>query len=129
MTRLRNRASSGGVPIARLQKLVAFERFLARLFHGGYERWVLKGGYALELRLGGQARTTLDLDLSVPPPPEEELLEELQEAAAVDLGDYFVFTVGLPAGGGELTGPPGGGYRFRVRARLAGTLFDSFHLD
>jgi amino acid transporter len=31
---------------------VAFERFLARLFDRDSARWVLKGGYALELRLG-----------------------------------------------------------------------------
>ena len=41
----------------------------------GAERWVLKGGYALELRLGHGARATRDLDLSVPPPAMPDLLE------------------------------------------------------
>jgi hypothetical protein len=39
-------------PLDSLQRRVAFERFLARLFFSGDERWVLKGGYALELRSG-----------------------------------------------------------------------------
>jgi hypothetical protein len=47
---------------------VAFERLLARLFAGDDPPWLLKGGYALELRLQDRARSTLDLDLSVPEP-------------------------------------------------------------
>lgn len=129
MDRLTTRARTDGVPLARLQKQVAFERFLARLFHGGNRRWVLKGGYALELRLGGRARATSDLDLGVPPPPEEELVEELQEAAEVDLGDFFEFRVSRPNRGAELRGPPEGGYRFKVEVRLAGRGFGSFPLD
>lgn len=39
-----------------MQKQVAFERFLVRLFHGDGLRWVLNGGYALELRMPGTAR-------------------------------------------------------------------------
>jgi len=37
---------------------LTFERFLARLFRGDGQRWVLKGGYALELRLSGTVRAT-----------------------------------------------------------------------
>ena len=55
---LNNRARREGVPVSRLQKQLTFERFLARLFHGGGQRWVLEGGYALELRLPGHARAT-----------------------------------------------------------------------
>jgi len=64
---LNNRANREGVSVNRLQKQLAFERFLARLFNGGEDRLVLKGGYALELRLPGHARATRDLDLNVPP--------------------------------------------------------------
>jgi hypothetical protein len=71
---------------------MAFERFLARLFQTGDERWVLKGGYALELRLGGKARATVDIDLNVPPPPEDDLLEVLR-IADHDLGDFFRFAI------------------------------------
>jgi predicted nucleotidyltransferase component of viral defense system len=70
---LNNRARREGISVNRLQKQAAFERFLARLFHNGGERWILKGGYALELRRPGHARATRDLDLNVPPPDPDHL--------------------------------------------------------
>jgi predicted nucleotidyltransferase component of viral defense system len=91
--KVRERANVQGRTLDSLQRRVAFERFLARLFLTGEERWVLKGGYALELRLGGRARTTLDIDLNVPPPPLGDLQELLAKAAERDLGDHFRFTL------------------------------------
>lgn len=126
---LNTRARQEGVSVNRLQKQLAFERFLARLFHSGGERWVLKGGYALELRLSGHARATRDLDLNVPPPVMADLLDELQRAAELALGDYFEFNVSAPTSRGELAGPPLGGYRFRVEVRLDGRRFEGFPLD
>lgn len=125
--RLNREAREQGVDVNRLQKRLAFERFLARLFHTGLERWVLKGGYALELRLHDRARTTQDLDLSVPPPAPPDLLEDLQESAERDLGDFFEFRVGR--GTGALAGPPLGGHRFHVEALLDGRTFSRFPLD
>lgn len=78
--RLKRQAAEEGADLDRLRKRVAFERFLARLFDQNPTGWVLKGGYALELRLGGRARATKDMDLDRPPPPAEVLLDELQEA-------------------------------------------------
>ena len=52
-----------GVGISRLRKRVVFERLLARLQAVAPGAWVLKGGFALELRLGGSARTTKDVDI------------------------------------------------------------------
>ena len=66
--RLRNIAHQEGTDLQRLQRRVAFERLLARLFVGDDPPWLLKGGYALELRFHDRARSTLDLDLSVPDP-------------------------------------------------------------
>ena len=66
--RLRNVAQKQGTDLQRLQRRVAFERLLARLFAEDDPPWLLKGGYALELRLQDRARSTLDLDLSVPQP-------------------------------------------------------------
>jgi hypothetical protein len=43
---------------------VSFDRLLARLFRDGAAPWVLKGGYALELRFKS-ARSTIDIDLTV----------------------------------------------------------------
>lgn len=124
--RLRTLAAQEGVAVDRLQKRLSFERFLARLFYTENEPWTLKGGYALELRLSGKARSTRDLDLNVPSLGEETLLEALQEASERDLGDYFSFVVSR---GQELVGPPEGGFRFHVEARLDGRVFNRFPLD
>ena len=56
-------AQRDGVGLARLRKRVVFERLLARLHAVAPDAWVLKGGFALELRLGAQARTTKDIDV------------------------------------------------------------------
>jgi hypothetical protein len=43
---------------------VSFDRLLARLFREEPAPWVLKGGYALELRFKA-ARATVDIDLTL----------------------------------------------------------------
>jgi hypothetical protein len=77
---------------------------LARLFQSDDAPRALKGGYAMELQLR-VARTTVDIDLTPPASlslPSEEapatgaVREMLQEAASLDLGDWFVYTVGAP---------------------------------
>jgi len=45
--RLKLIAEKEKLPIERLRREVAFDRFLARLFAGENAPWVLKGGYAL----------------------------------------------------------------------------------
>lgn len=124
--RLREQAGVGE-DLARLQRRLAYERFLTRLFAVVEETWVLKGGYALELRLGGRARATKDLDFHAL--VGADLLDTLQEAAEGDLGDHFRFVV-QPPERGTLGGPPEGGQRFRVQAFLDGTLpFTTFVID
>ena len=66
---LQKRAKRGGLVLERLRKQVAFDRFLARMFPAITPQldsagWVLKGGYALELRFL-HARATKDVDLSL----------------------------------------------------------------
>jgi hypothetical protein len=53
--RLRDRAPDGA-SLARDRKRVAFDRLLARLVTVAEGRWVLKGGFALDLRLDARAR-------------------------------------------------------------------------
>ena len=65
-TRLLALSRDDGVPLVRLRKSVAFDRLLARLFAVAPDRWVLKGGLALDYRLGKKARTTMDIDLAGP---------------------------------------------------------------
>mgnify|MGYP000397925198 FL=1 len=108
----------------RLRMQVAFERFLARIFHT-QAAWVLKGGYALEVRLHERARSTVDLDLGAT--AQADFLTVLQQVATTPLGDYFEFTV--RGQGTGLLGPPEGGQRFHVESRLAGRTFARFHVD
>lgn len=51
-----------GTNLHRMRKQVAFERLLARLSDSSSNRFFLKGGYAMEVRIE-QSRMTRDLDL------------------------------------------------------------------
>src|SRR6266542_2788919 len=65
--RLNERAHRDGVDLHRLRRQVAFDRLLARMFDPSQpvrDGWILKGGYALEMRFH-MARSTKDLDLTV----------------------------------------------------------------
>lgn len=53
--RLRTRAAGDGARLARDRKRVAFERLLARLNEVAPGNWLLKGGFALDLRLADRA--------------------------------------------------------------------------
>lgn len=123
--RLKVWAGGDGARIARYRKRVVFDRFLARLVEVAAGDWVLKGGFALDLRLDDRARSTKDIDLAWRA-DENELLDVLIDAAIHDVGDFFTFTV-------ERTDDPperfGGAHRFRVLASLAGRPFETFVLD
>lgn len=133
--RLRIAAQQRGAQIQGLRLKVAIERLLARLFHDADPPWLLKGGYAMELRFRPKARTTRDLDLATPDAVDStalrrrllEVHESLQAAAAQDLGDAFEFLI-QPARS-EILAAPGGGGVFGVRARMAGRDFARFHVD
>lgn len=134
-TRLRGVAQERGVQIQGLRLKVAIERLLARLFHEPSPPWLLKGGYAMELRFRPKARTTRDLDLALGDPVGSEALagrlvevhETLMDAAGRDIGDFFEFTI--PPARSELTAAPGGGGVFNVIAKVAGREFARFHID
>jgi hypothetical protein len=115
--------------LVRLRKMVVFDRFLARLIKDQPDAWVLKGGLALQLRLGDQARTTKDIDvlLSTPHGKPRNVHQALVGAALSDLGDWFQFEVERPAA--EIPEGPIGGARFQVRGLLDGRRFETFHID
>lgn len=131
--RLKTLAAESSLPINSLRLRVVIERLLARLFAVDDPPWLLKGGYAMELRYRPRARTTKDVDLSMAAVSTEadsqwqQVREQLQAAAALDNGDFFQFEIALPTT--ELVGAPGGGARFPVNAILAGRSFARFHLD
>jgi predicted nucleotidyltransferase component of viral defense system len=118
-------ARQDGVGLARLRKRVVFERLLARLHAVAPDAWVLKGGFALELRLGAQARTTKDIDVDWAI-DEDEAVELLLEAAAMKLDDLFEFAVERSQAEDDL---PGGGQRWTVTATLAGREFERVAID
>jgi hypothetical protein len=135
--RLLDRAKREGGDLQRLRRRVAFDRLLARMFDpslSARQCWVLKGGYALEMRFH-EARSTRDLDFSVRAGVgslpraggTDALLDHLRSAAQVRLPDFFSFIVG----GAMMTldQAPEGGARFPVDARLDGRTFVSFHVD
>ncbi|MCJ7533460.1 MAG: nucleotidyl transferase AbiEii/AbiGii toxin family protein [Anaerolineales bacterium] len=79
--RLRTISIQSGAPLVRLRKMVAFDRFLARLLRYQPDKWVVKGGLALQLRLGDRARTTKDMDILVIP-QSQGVYPALRSAAA-----------------------------------------------
>ncbi len=125
-SRLRNQSRKLDVPLVRLRKMVTFERFLARLTVDQPGHWLLKGGLALQWRLGNLARTTKDLDVLLTA-PVQDIHQALVRAALLDIGDWFSFLVERPSG--PATHHAGTGLRFHVRSLLDGRPFEAFHLD
>jgi predicted nucleotidyltransferase component of viral defense system len=125
LQRLRNEALRTGIPAQRLQQRIAFERLLARFPPD--DEWVLKGGFALQLRYGLQARPTRDVDLRTPRQLTVALDRLRLAIAGATATDHFSFEFGEVAR--ELQGAPGGSLRIRVVARVAGLVLATFHLD
>lgn len=123
--RLNAAAQAGGRPVGRARKLVAFTRLLARLERTAPDQWVLKGGFALELRLPGQARATRDVDIDWAA-PLDEATTALVEAAALTLDDYFEFDIQRV---GEADIGAAGGIRFHADAYVGGRLFEPLLID
>jgi hypothetical protein len=136
--RLQMRARDEKTDLQRLRREVAFDRFLARIFSRGPKAdypWLLKGGYAMELRMQ-YARATKDLDLTLhdgaglskdPKKCEGEVRSLLQESARARLDDFFEFLVGEARE--ELDGAPTGGSRYPIQAQMDGRDFARFPVD
>ncbi|HEV2486282.1 MAG TPA: nucleotidyl transferase AbiEii/AbiGii toxin family protein [Terracidiphilus sp.] len=132
--RLKSMSMTEQVDVNRLRRQVSFDRLLARLFRDDAAPWVLKGGYALELRFKS-ARSTIDIDLTVQRvtgavddrDAVRAIREMLQARADVSLDDWFEFTIGAPTM--DLLAAPYGGARYSIEARMDGRIFARFHLD
>jgi hypothetical protein len=131
---LRKHAEERKIPLSTLQLKFVIERLLARLFRQPEPPWLLKGGFALDLRFRPRARTTKDVDLSVAlvalgagADLLATLRDRLQEAVAIDLGDYLTYRIGEPKH--ELTNAPKGGARYPCEAVLLGKTYQKFHID
>ena len=127
LARMTAEARWAGVPVRRIHLVVAIDRVLARLLEAVPPgSWAVKGGYANQLRRPEEARFTEDLDLRI-----EAAIEEatglLAAGFAIDLGDDFGYEV--VAAATPLQGPPGGGLRFVVVVRVAGSILVPFKVD
>lgn len=133
--RLKNYAFEKDVDLQEIRRKVAFERFLCRLFRDKDSHWVLKGGYAMELRIS-QARATRDIDLVMRKAnlrPDfwddkgQEMLKLLRHYSAFDMGDFFECMIGEPMY--DLENAPFGGCRYPIDAQVDGRSFVKFHID
>lgn len=109
-----------GKDIPRIRKMIAFERLMARLD----QHWILKGGYAIQLRTE-RARTTQDVDLLVMDISVQDIENTFRNEMEKDLGDYFKFVISKSdtSGAGEHS------VRFQAISRVAGRIFERFHVD
>lgn len=84
-----------------------------------------QGGFALELRLGGAARTTRDIDIDSSL-QEEQAVELLLDAAELVLEDRFRFSIRPSRTQDDFEGR---GQRWAVTASLAGREFERVAID
>lgn len=113
-------ATKTGADFARKRQFLVFDRFLARVVQVLGNTATLKGGLVLELRLD-RARTTKDIDLRLTG-SSEGVLARLQQAARLDLRDFFTFEVGPDQDRPEIQGDGMiyDGLRFQATCTMAG---------
>jgi hypothetical protein len=123
-TRLKAISTTEGIDLQRLRRQVSFDRLLARFFAEKNAPWLLKGGYAMELRLR-TARTTKDIDISLPAEMVDAfdggVVKRVQQSARIKLADFFTFVIGESQL--DLNAAPQGGARYPVVASIAGRVF------
>jgi predicted nucleotidyltransferase component of viral defense system len=123
---LRERARRLGVPAYIVRRQAALERLIVRLTKVAPDRWALKGGMALETRLGERARVSVDLDADHVH-GVEAARADLQRAAVEDIGDHFGFAI---VGSEELREAGIGlAVRYKLESSLAGRPFEPFQVD
>ena len=100
-TRLKAISKAEGVDLQRLRRQVSFDRLLARFFAEKNAPWLLKGSYAVELRLR-TARTTKDIDISLPAEMvdafDRDVVKRVQQSARIELADFFTSLSDFSAG-------------------------------
>ncbi len=120
--RLKILAADGRWQLPQLQRQIAYDRLLERLYLRDGQ-WIVKGATALLARELG-VRATNDIDL-FRPTPAIDAEAELRQAADLAIGDWFRFEIGpgSPAGdGSEAT-------RLPVTAYIGTTVWQRFHID
>jgi len=118
--RLKEAAKDSRWTLQQLQRQVAYDRLLDRLYLVD-DGWIVKGATALLAREIG-VRGSLDVDLYRA--AAREIAEaDLRQAAATDIGDWFRFEIG----GGSVIGNDS--VRVPVDAVIGATTWLVFHVD
>ena len=120
--RLRAQAAVGRWTLAQLQRQMAYDRLLERLYLVD-ERWIVKGATALLARDIG-VRATIDVDL-YRTTALDTAEADLREAAGRDIGDWFRFEIGSR----QAIGNVATGVRLPVTALVGASTWASFHVD
>jgi len=118
--RLKAAAEEGPWTLQQLQRQVAYDRLLERLYLVD-DGWIVKGATALLARHIG-VRGSLDVDL-YREAAREIAEEELRRAAADGIGDWFRFEIG---GGIDIGNHS---VRLPVNATIGATTWVEFHVD
>lgn len=120
--KLRALADEGRWELRQLQRQIAYDRLLERLYMVD-DGWIVKGAVALLARNLG-VRASLDID--VYRDGEREIAEaELREAASRDIGDWFRFEVGPR----KVVSDGAVGARLPVTAYIGQSVWAGFHVD
>jgi hypothetical protein len=120
--KLRAKAETSRWSLPQLQRQMAYDRLLERLYLVD-QGWIVKGATALLARDIG-VRATIDID--VYREAAQDVAEaELRAAAANDIGDWFAFEIGA----GRSVADAAVGVRFPVTAYIGTTVWASFHVD
>lgn len=91
--RLKAEAKTRGRNLEELRREFLFQRFLALVFSGGSDQWVLKGGASLLMRLA-DARFSKDLDLlRLGEQSVEDAITELRTLTAPSTDDHLTFVI------------------------------------
>ena len=121
--KLRSKAETSRWTLAQLQRQMAYDRLLERLYLVD-EGWVVKGATALLARDIG-VRATIDID--VYRAAARDVAEaDLRAAAAKDIGDWFAFELGAAR---SVADAAAAGMRLPVAAYIGTTVWASFHFD
>lgn len=120
--KLRAKAETSRWTLPQLQRQMAYDRLLERLYLVD-EGWVVKGATALLARDIG-VRATIDID--VYREAARDVAEaDLRAAATKDIGDWFAFEIGAA----RSVADGAAGIRFPVTAYIGTTVWTSFHVD
>ncbi len=120
--RLREKAKDSRWTLQQLQRQMAYDRLLERLYLVD-DGWVLKGAAALLARDLG-VRATADID--VYRETDHGIAEtDLRESVTRDIGDWFGFELGSR----QALGEGAGGVRIPVTAYIGPAVWVQFHVD